>query len=133
MNVLRQSIRALPFFVVASVAACQSHNQNSQSAALVNPSSETITELQRTMSTSLYGAPVTLSESAFTDGNVLTVETRARNSPDARLAGGRTMVRPEQFRLIAQGDDCLLEKLSTGERFQLRVARCQPVITPPGG
>jgi hypothetical protein len=110
-----------------TAAGCQSQDAGSQTAVIVNPSAQAITELEKTISMSLYGVPVTLGADVFADGQVLTVETRNRNNPNARLATGRIMSRPEQFRLIARGDDCLLEKLSTGERFLLSVTRCQPI------
>ena len=111
-----------------AAAGCQSKDVSGQSAAIVNPSAEMITELERTISTSLYGQPVTLADDAFADGRVLSLEVLARNSPNARLATSRTMSRPEQFRLIANGNGCLLEKLSSGERFLLRVTRCEPAV-----
>lgn len=109
------------------VAGCQSQASEERSAIVTNPSPEVVTELERTISTSLYGVPVSLTESAFTDSSVLTLQPAQQSRPDVRLASGRTMDRPEQFRLIAIGDACLLEKMTTGERFQLQVTRCSAV------
>jgi hypothetical protein len=93
-------------------------------ALLLNPDAETITELELTITTSLYGVPVDLNENAFTSSSLLTLEPRLRKTPQGKLATGRTMERPEQFRLLSTADGCILERMATGNRFILKLAQC---------
>ena len=81
-------------------------------------------ELEKTMTTALYGVPVKLSAGAFTSGSVLTLEPQQRSTPAGRLASGRTVTRPEQFRLVATASGCVLEHMNTGERYRLQITQC---------
>jgi hypothetical protein len=118
-----------------TLSACQHDREQEPSAAnnepsaespalLLNPDAETITELELTITTSLYGVPVDLNENAFTSSSLLTLEPRLRKTPQGKLATGRTMERPEQFRLLSTADGCILERMATGNRFILKLAQC---------
>ena len=128
---IRTVTPGLLVLTLSLLAGCQSQAAEDRSAIISNPSPEVVNELERTISTSLYGVPVSLTESAFTSSSVLTLQPAQQNRPDVQLATGRTMTRPEQFRLIASGGGCVLEKLSTGERFPLQATRCQAPPAQP--
>ncbi|MFU8814865.1 MAG: hypothetical protein ACNA7W_05950 [Pseudomonadales bacterium] len=93
-------------------------------AVLVAPDSSTQAELQRLVSEALGGANVTLSASALTDSSVLIVERGSYRDASGRRVVGRDLGMPEQFRLIKQGDACLLEHQHSGERWLLHSAVC---------
>jgi hypothetical protein len=105
---------------------CQSTVDAEVPAVLTEPSPAAIAELERTITAALGGTPVRLNQGVFTQSNLLTLEHQARQSPEGRLATGRTMEKPEQFRLIRVGTRCELLRVKTSERFVLREAKCQP-------
>jgi len=107
------------------LAACQTAAPPQGSAIIVDRSPQMLEELEKTMTTALFGVPIKLSTGAFATPSVLTLEPQMQNTPAGRLASGRTVTRPEQFRLIATADGCVLEHMNSGERFALRVTRCQ--------
>lgn len=82
------------------------------------------------MTAALDGTPVSLHPGVFTQSNLLTLDHQSRQTPEGRLATGRTTERPEQFRLIRVGTGsaarCELVRAKTGERFVLRETKCQP-------
>lgn len=107
------------------LAACQTAAPPQGSALIVDRSPQMLDELEKTMTTALYGVPIKLSAGAFTTTSLLTLEPQTQHSPAGRLASGRTVTRPEQFRLVASADGCVLEHVNTGERFTLRITRCR--------
>lgn len=120
--------RSLLIAVFLILSGCQNEStdatQAQAHALLINPDADTITELEKTITTALYGVPVDLDENAFTSSSLLTLEPKMRNTPQGKLATGRTMERPEQFRLLSTADGCILERTSTGDRYILKQAQC---------
>ena len=116
-------------FVVAvsllGLFGCQSTVNAEIPAVIAEPSPEAIVELERTITAALGGTPVSLNSSVFTQSSLLTLEHQSRQSPEGRLATGRTMEKPEQFRLVRVGTRCELLRVKTGERFVLRETKCQ--------
>jgi hypothetical protein len=107
------------------LAACQTATPPQDSAVIVDSSPQMLEELEKTMTTALFGVPIKLSAGAFTTPTILTLEPQMQHTPAGRLATGRTVTRPEQFRLIATADGCVLEHVNSGERFTLRVTHCR--------
>ena len=93
-------------------------------AVLVAPDARTQAELQRLVSTAQGGVDVTLSPSALTDSSVLIVERGSYRDASGRRIIGRDLGMPEQFHLIKQGDACLLEHKTSGERWAMQGAVC---------
>jgi len=120
--------RSLLIAVFLMLSGCQNDSMDAKGAEahalLINPDADTITELEKTITTALYGVPVDLDENAFASSSLLTLEPRLRNTPQGKLATGRTMERPEQFRLLSTSDGCILERTSTGDRYILKLAQC---------
>lgn len=107
------------------LAACQTAAPPQGSAVIVDPNPQMLEELEKTMTTALFGVPIKLSAGAFATPSVLTLEPQMQHTPAGRLASGRTVTRPEQFRLIATTDGCVLEHVNSGERFALQITRCR--------
>ena len=114
-------------FLVAAclLAGCQSTANSELPAVIAKPSAEAIAELERTITAALGGTPVSLAAGVFAQSSLLTLEHQSRQSPEGRLATGRTMEKPEQFRLVRVGTRCELLRVKTGERFALRETKCQ--------
>jgi len=108
-------------------AACNNLSAAHDVAAVISePSVESRTELLRVVSTALNGDQVLLADDALTRNSLLTIERNPpRNLQDRQLTG-RQLGRPEQFRLVMQGSDCILVHQSSGERWQLRETNCVP-------
>jgi hypothetical protein len=104
---------------------CQSTANAELPAVIAEPSPAAIAELERTITAALGGAPVSLASGVFTQSTLLTLEHQSRQSTEGRLATGRTMEKPEQFRLLRVGTRCELLRVKTGERFALRETKCQ--------
>ena len=94
-------------------------------AVIAEPSPAATAELEQTITAALGGTPVSLNSGVFTQSSLLTLERQIRRTPEGRLATGRTMEKPEQFRLIRVGTRCELLRVKTDERFALRETKCE--------
>ena len=97
-------------------------------AVIAEPSPAAIAELEQTITTALGGTPVSLNSTVFSQSNLLTLDHQYRQSPEGRMATGRTMEKPEQFRLIRVGTRCELLRVKTGDRLTLRETQCQAEV-----
>jgi hypothetical protein len=74
----------------------------------------------------LNGASITVADDALTRVSALIIErSRPRNADGVPLSG-REMHRPEHFRLVKNGSQCVLVHERTGRRFTLAAATCAP-------
>jgi hypothetical protein len=94
-----------------------------QPAVLVDPGEADRAELMRVLRGALNGAPLVLADDALTRESMLTVEVQPTRTLENPPATGRVLTMPEQFRLMLDGDGCVLVRRSDGARFPLRV-RC---------
>lgn len=95
-------------------------------AVLVNPGPGVRRELARAVSRALGGAPVTLADSALTVEDVLIVDRTVRRDTQGRPLNGRETGRPDHFRLVTAGTDCVLVHQESGRRWPLESAACAP-------
>ena len=107
---------------------CQSTVAAGTPAVIAEPSSAAIAELEQSITTALGGTPVSLNSTVFSQSNLLTLDHQSRQSPEGRMATGRTTEKPEQFRLIRVGTRCELLRVKTGERLALRETKCQAEV-----
>ena len=108
--------------------ACQSTIDAETPAVIVEPSPAAMAELEQTITTALGGTPVSLNSGVFSQSNLLTLDHQYRQSSEGRMATGRTMEKPEQFRLIRVGIRCELLRVKTGDRLALRETKCQAEV-----
>jgi hypothetical protein len=94
-------------------------------AVITRPTPESRAELVRVVARVLNGAPVTLADDALTRDSALIIE-RSRPRKDGVPLSGREMHRPEHFRLVKNGSQCVLVHERTGKRFTLASATCAP-------
>jgi hypothetical protein len=95
-------------------------------AVLTNPSARSRAELVHLVSAALNGAPVRLADDSLTRDSTLIIDRVQPRDAAGRPLDGRTLERPEHFRLVTHGSDCILIHERTGKRQILRSARCQP-------
>jgi len=67
---------------------------------------------------------VTLAADALTDSSLLIIERAMPRSMDGSPAQGRTMEMPIQFRLVINGDDCILIDQRDESRHVLQDTSC---------
>lgn len=107
------------------LTGCSSLPAQQEVPALItapNPASRA--ELERVISSSLNGAPVTLADDALTRDSVLTIEPVRPRDAQGRPLDGRDPGRPEHFRLLQAGSDCVLVHERTGQRWKLTQSSC---------
>ena len=83
-------------------------------------------ELARVVSAALHGAPVTLADDALTKESVLIIERAGIRDAHGVRIDGRVMEKPEEFRLVKSGSQCVLIHRRAGERHTLTHATCTP-------
>jgi hypothetical protein len=96
-----------------------------QPARIVEPTAESRAELREAVSAMLHGAPVTLADDALMRDAVLVVERQQARDASGVPLSGRELGRPERFRLLRVGQDCVLVHERTGERTSLRRTHCR--------
>jgi hypothetical protein len=107
------------------IGACETLSaREPQPAVLTHASAQSFAELNRVVSLALNGAPVRLAGDALTHDSVLIVDrAQARDAAGLPL-NGRELGRPERFRLVKRGPQCLLIHERTGKRWILSSVTC---------
>ena len=114
--------------VLLSAGACRTAQARPDVPALITePTSQTRTDLVQAVSAALGGATVTLSDDALTRDSTLVVERRRRLDPNGLPVNGRDLGRPETFRLVKNGADCVLVHENSGRRFALSQTACAAI------
>ncbi len=96
-------------------------------AVITHKAPEGHAELVRVLSRALNDASVTIADDALTRDSELIIERRLRRDAQGRPLDGRETARPERFRLVKNGPDCVLLNERTGERWRLTASTCAPL------
>ena len=109
---------------VATATGCQTvPNDYDRPARIVNPDAASFESLQLTVKHAL-GGNVVLSDSALTDSSILTIENLPKASMENPVPHGRVYKRPVQFRLVMNGNDCILVNQQDRSRYVLENTTC---------
>ncbi|MEJ2792337.1 hypothetical protein WAE56_02870 [Iodobacter sp. LRB] len=95
------------------LSGCQAFAQTPIDAVLQKPSEE----IPRTVARMLGISEVTLAKNALMDDSQLLIERSKQQ--------GLSLEKPEVFRLSLLGKNCWLERVSTGEKRELKEALCK--------
>lgn len=95
-----------------------------QPARIVDPDDASRAELGRVVSEALHLDEVTLADDALTGTSVLVVERGKARSLDNPPLSGRDLGTPERFRLLTDGERCVLVHDGSGRRFELVAVEC---------
>jgi hypothetical protein len=107
-------------------SGCASIAQPDAPAHIVEPDAASRAELRATIARALQRSDVLLADDALTRTSTLLIErTAARDSTGQRISG-RDYEAPEQFELVLSAERCTLIHARTGQRYELRAARCEP-------
>ena len=107
------------------LAGCSAQPAQPEVPALLTASdAASRAELERVISQAFNGVKVTLADDALTRESTLSIErARPRDAQGVPL-DGRDTGRPEHFRLLKVGSDCVLVQESTGQRWMLKDSKC---------
>jgi hypothetical protein len=121
-------IAARPMLVacaLSAAASCKTAPVRQEVPAVVaEPSARSLAEISRSVSAALNGVPVTLADDALTKESTLVIERTPRRDPSGLPAQGRETAKPERFRLVKVGPDCVLIHEGSGQRFVLHDTTC---------
>ena len=120
------AVAAMAVTTLALAGCAQRAAQPEVPAVLTNPGEQSRAELLHAVREALNGAPVTLADDALTADDRLIIERAARRDAEGVKPQGRETVRPEQFRLVKSGAQCVLLHVGTGRRWVLTSATCSP-------
>ena len=124
---IARAVRVLACLLLTGCGALRAEQE--APALIAKSSAESRAELARVVSSALGGVPVTLADDALTRESELTIERAPLRDERGLLLNGRELGRPEQFRLLKVGADCVLEHQRTGQRWKLTQASC---VAAPG-
>ena len=115
----------LPILIM--VTSCQALTANPDLPALiVQPNENSRAALQATLSGLFGGYEVRLAEDALTRSSLLTLAPGFQKAPGNPPATGRVLAEPYKFRLIKNGDNCILVDLRDATRHILADTTCIP-------
>ena len=107
-----------------TLAACQTVATEYDKPARINDSDESSrAALQQTVNAALQ-TEVVLADDALTNSTQLFIERVAPKTMEGSPAGGRTMEKPFEFRLVIYGDDCVLIDQRDSTRYVLQDTSC---------
>ena len=125
---LRLKGKALGLAGVFILTACQSSKGQAPVAATsINPTPESIAELNTIVRKALKINQVILSDAALTQSDTLVVEPPQKRNLEHGVINGRILEKPEIFKLIKENDQCLLEHPKSQQRWLLTQTKCQPM------
>ncbi len=112
------------FAATSGVVGCQTvATAYDQPARITDPTEASRAALQQTVNAAL-NTNVTIADDALTDSSLLIIERAMPRSMGGSPARGRTMEIPFQFRLVINGDDCILIDQRDESRHVLQDTSC---------
>ena len=91
------------------IAGCQTMSaENDVPAVITNPDDASRAALRATMNGLFFGQDVLLADDALTGSSVLAIEFGAKGSLEHQPLSGRVVTEPLRFRLVRNGNDCVL-------------------------
>ena len=119
-------MRSLLWLLIATsgVVACQTVATGyDKPARITDPTDDSRAALQQVVNAAL-NTDVTLADDALTKSSLLIIERVMPRSMEGSPAQGRTMDMPFQFRLVINGDDCILIDQRDESRHALQDTSC---------
>ena len=118
--------KIIPVMITVMVAACAANTETyDQPARIVNPDSASQAGLQAALIEAL-GVPVIVSDTALTDTSLLVIENQPPPTMENPVPIGRATDLPIQFRLVRNGENCILINQQDRKRYALQDTTCAP-------
>ncbi len=106
------------------LAGCQTMATGTDAPArITNPTAASRAALQQAVNDALH-TEVVLADDALTGSSMLIIERNPPNTAQGRLATGRNMDTPIQFRLVVNDSDCILIDTRNETRRPLENTTC---------
>lgn len=119
--------RMTAILLLAALTGCkQGTLEDALAARSVGLDANGRAELEARMS-EVLGQPVSIAANAFADSSLLVLERRVQRDPAGNRLPGRSLERPERFRLWMNAGQCWLEHEASGEYWLLESPNCEPV------
>jgi hypothetical protein len=113
---------------VTGLCGCQGGAVSTEvPARLTAPTPESHAELTSVVSRALGREDLILADDALTRDGRLIIERQPNRTLAQGRIPGRDLQPPEQFRLLKQGERCILVHAGTDERWTLNRSHCVPV------
>lgn len=123
MNIISGTplLRCLSFVCLALLlSGCQAKSEPYQAAYIAQLSDQQIQEVGGVIQQDLaLSAAPRLSANAFQNSPFLVLAPALANTPQGKIATGRSTGTPPRFQLISNSEDCQLENVTTGSRYAL--------------
>ena len=111
--------------IAVLLAACQTMSADADVPAIITePDDASRAALRATMNGLFIGQNVLLADDALTTSSVLPIEFGAKGSLEHRPLSGRVVTEPLRFRLVKNGNDCILVDPRDASRHLLADTRC---------
>ncbi len=124
MNITAMKLLLCLLAVTPGLVACQTVATNDdRPARITDPTDASRAALQQTVDNAL-NTEVALADDALTNTSLLIVERVVPRTVAGSPAQGRNMSTPFQFRLIVNGDDCILIDQRDESRYTLDDTSC---------
>lgn len=112
--------------LMTALPACRTWSAPPQHPALItHPTPESRADLERAVSEALHGAPVRLADDALTRDSLVVVGRAQARDVNGIPLNGRELGRPQHFRLLRRGSQCVLLHVETGKWRALRHTTCR--------
>jgi hypothetical protein len=111
--------------LVVGIGACRTvATEHDKAARIIHADDASRAALQRAVNDAL-NTDVTLADNALTESSLLIIERSPPRSMQGVPAQGRNMDAPIQFRLVINGDDCILIDQRDRSRHNLENTTCE--------
>jgi hypothetical protein len=94
-------------------------------AVIIHPTAASRAALERAVSAEFHGVPVRLAGDALTRDSLLVVSRAQARDVRGLPLNGRELGRPQHFRLLRRGSQCVLLHLETGRARVLTHTTCR--------
>jgi len=116
--------RTLAFTALILLAGCQTiASADDVPARITNPNDASKSALQQAVNEALH-TDALLADDALTSSSILVIEKNPPKSAQGRLATGRNMESPIQFKLVVNDSDCILIDTRDESRQLLENTTC---------
>jgi hypothetical protein len=113
--------------LLVMITGCRTLSGSPDQAALITqPDASSRAALQATLSDLFGGIEIRLADDALTRSSLLTLAVGAQSTLVEPAAGGRIVSEPYRFRLVLNGEDCILIDLRDDSRHRLADTTCMP-------
>lgn len=126
---LKQMIRFISLLNLLILTACANQKEAILAPALLKPLSNNKAILEKSLALMLDRSAVSVSQNAFVETNVITLEQGSIRRLNQQNLNGRDMSQPLRVHLFRSSGECFLRKENGQVLWALKSLECYPVTT----